>query len=488
MRAQQRITDNRPGEDDILSVVLEAVVYLVTGVSRAVWWILVQIVRLPSLALGAAAVAGAGLQFGWAGVYATVAVLFGGLLSWRLGAPVSFNRWAQPHLLTVARTAEHRARWPRVARRAGLVVHDWSNDRVSRPEAVRLVRVQVSSSGVERLHLRLPVGLSPGDVVDKVDAIAHALKSRDAKVCTDRPGRVILELRRKDTLAPVVAPLPVPETLDLAAVPVGRSEDGDPWCIRLAGTHLLLAGATGSGKSSVLWSLLRALSVGVRDRLVEVWAVDPKGGMELRPGRHLFRRFEDSSPEDMCALLEDLVEVKDQRARELASTGDRVHKARHGSRHIVVLLDELATLTAFADRSITRRIDLALGLLLTQGRACGITVVAAVQDPGKDIVGWRDLFPTRIALRLDNPIQVAMVLGDGAREMGAKADEISELTPGVAYVRVEGTRAIRRVRAAYLDDTEITALTRGVQAPAQQRDADTTVAPNLHVVPGGETA
>ena len=107
---------------------------------------------------------------------------------------------------------------------------------------------------------------------------------------------------------------------------------------------------------------------------------------------------------------------------------------------------------------MVRRIDQALGILLTQGRACGITVLAAVQDPGKDVVAWRDLFPTRIALRLDNPIQVDMVLGEGARDLGATADHISELTPGVAFVRTEGTRALRRVRSAYLTDEDIAGL------------------------------
>jgi S-DNA-T family DNA segregation ATPase FtsK/SpoIIIE len=257
-----------------------------------------------------------------------------------------------------------------------------------------------------------------------------------------------------------------PEAQDLTAVPVGRREDGSPWSISLAGTHLLIAGATGAGKSSVLWSLLRALQPDIGTGRVQVWAVDPKGGMELRPGRSLFARFEDASPEEMCTMLEDLVTLKDERAKDLAASGARIHLAHPGSPHIVAILDELATLTAFADRSVTRRIDTALGLLLTQGRACGITVVAAVQDPGKDIVGWRDLFPTRIAMRLDNPIQIAMVLGEGAREMGARADEISELTPGVAYVRVEGTRTIQRVRAAYLDDAAIDEMTRPARACA----------------------
>jgi S-DNA-T family DNA segregation ATPase FtsK/SpoIIIE len=87
-----------------------------------------------------------------------------------------------------------------------------------------------------------------------------------------------------------------------------------------------------------------------------------------------------------------------------------------------------------------------------------------VQDPGKDVVGWRDLFPTRVAMRLDNPIQVDMVLGEGARDQGATADHISEHTPGVAFVRVEGTRAIRRVRASYLTDDDIADLAATVKA------------------------
>jgi DNA segregation ATPase FtsK/SpoIIIE, S-DNA-T family len=57
-----------------------------------------------------------------------------------------------------------------------------------------------------------------------------------------------------------------------------------------------------------------------------------------------------------------------------------------------------------------------------------------------------------------------MVLGEGARDQGATADHISELTPGVAFVRVEGTRAIRRVRASYLTDDDIAELAATVTA------------------------
>jgi S-DNA-T family DNA segregation ATPase FtsK/SpoIIIE len=300
--------------------------------------------------------------------------------------------------------------------------------------------------------------MAPVDVEKVCDALAHAFRARECRLMPARPGRVWLEVHRRDALRNVVQPIAQREPAALSGIPIGVGEDGEPWCLRLTGTHVLIAGATGSGKGSVLWSVLHGLGSDIRRGRVQVWAMDPKGGMELRPGEGLFTRFEDSNAEAMCSAAEDLVHIKDQRAKALATRGLRSHTASVDEPHIVVLIDELATLTALADRAITNRFEKALGLLLTQGRACGITVVAAVQDPGKDVVGWRDLFPTRVAMRLDNPIQVDMVLGDGARDRGARADQISELTPGVAYVRVEGSRGLRRVRSAYLDDDAIVSL------------------------------
>jgi S-DNA-T family DNA segregation ATPase FtsK/SpoIIIE len=80
-------------------------------------------------------------------------------------------------------------------------------------------------------------------------------------------------------------------------------------------------------------------------------------------------------------------------------------------------------------------VNRALATLLTQGRAVGVCVVAALQDPRKEVIGYRNLFPTKIALRLDERTQVDMVLGDGAREAGARCDQIPESLPGLATSR-----------------------------------------------------
>jgi S-DNA-T family DNA segregation ATPase FtsK/SpoIIIE len=67
----------------------------------------------------------------------------------------------------------------------------------------------------------------------------------------------------------------------------------------------------------------------------------------------------------------------------------------------------------------------------------------------------RQLFPVRIGLRLDEPNQVAMVHGQGARDRGALCDQISEHTPGVGYVGEDGTTEFTRVRAFWITDDQI---------------------------------
>ena len=68
----------------------------------------------------------------------------------------------------------------------------------------------------------------------------------------------------------------------------------------------------------------------------------------------------------------------------------------------MVVIDEIAALTAYVtDRKLRTEIEQLLGLLLSQGRAVGISVVAAVQDPAKDTLPVRQLFTVRIGLRID---------------------------------------------------------------------------------------
>jgi DNA segregation ATPase FtsK/SpoIIIE, S-DNA-T family len=123
---------------------------------------------------------------------------------------------------------------------------------------------------------------------------------------------------------------------------------------------------------------------------------------------------------------------------------------------IVVVVDEMATLTAYgSDRKAKVEAEQLLGLLLSQGRAVGVSVVGALQDPSKEVMSLRQLFPIRIALRLAEASQVTMVLGPGARDRGARCDEIPDTLPGVGYVAQDGTAELIRVRACHVTDHDV---------------------------------
>jgi S-DNA-T family DNA segregation ATPase FtsK/SpoIIIE len=102
-------------------------------------------------------------------------------------------------------------------------------------------------------------------------------------------------------------------------------------------------------------------------------------------------------------------------------------------------------------------------------------VVAALQDPRKEVMSIRNLFPDKIAMRLDEPEQVDMVLGDGARDRGAAADRISTdpaTGAGVAFVRLETDPDPVRVRAARVSDDDIRAMTTDYAPEADLRPVE----------------
>ena len=99
-------------------------------------------------------------------------------------------------------------------------------------------------------------------------------------------------------------------------------------------------------------------------------------------------------------------------------------------------------------------------LLLSQGRAVGVVVVGAIQDPRKDVLPQRDLFPIRIGLRLNEAEHIDLTLGRAARLRGAACDMIPDTLPGVGYVQVDGVVEPVRVRFGHVTDDHVVRLVR----------------------------
>jgi S-DNA-T family DNA segregation ATPase FtsK/SpoIIIE len=428
-------------------------VQLIRLIWRLAWFVLSH----PVLDVLCGLLAFAWARSGWQGAAAVASVLTfvtsAGLVALWLVRPDWFSRLVTGPLRDWWRGWFYRRRWTAAMTLAGLAPS--YRGRVLVP-----VLAGVHAAGaVDLVTVRLVTGQSPDAFAERTPNLAHAFGAQLCRVRDSRPGLVTLEFVRSDTLAGPIGALPFTREVNLAALPVGRCEDGSPWLLRLLGSHVLIAGATGSGKGSVIWSAVRALLPAILGHWAQVWALDPKR-MELSYGRDLFTRYADTAP-TMVGLLEDAVTEMHDRAARFAGT-TRTFTPSLEFPFLVVLVDELAFLTAYQpDRDLRKRAEATIATLTSQGRSVGVCVVGALQDPRKDVISLRNLFPTRIALRLDESDQVDMVLGDGARDRGALADEISpipETGAGVGYVRLEGSPHVVRVRAAYVADDDIRAM------------------------------
>jgi len=397
-----------------------------------------------------------------------VAVLVLALVVWPLAWPGSFSHLvARPAWRRRKRRAIRR-NWPGLCERVGLsmaVTDRRSGQRESWTPGLSRLRWASYEHLVLTGRVQVVAGQTVDDLATAAETLGAACGAWSCRVRKTGPRTATVTWFYGDPLAQVVDPLPVPDVLDAAAVPVGLREDGQPWLLRLAATHVLIVGVTGAGKGSVVWSLLGGVAGGIRDGLVQVWAVDGKAGMELQPGRDPFTRFA-TTVEDGVQLLEDAAVLMTERAARMAGTSRR-HEPSTREPLLMVLVDEVALLTAYTpDRKLRDRAEKALAAIATQGRAPGVVLVAALQDPRKEVLGLRNLFPTKVAMRLDEKAQVDMVLGEGARESGALCHQIPDTAPGVAYVKVDGVREPVRVRAAYYDDQAIEELARS-HAPSK---------------------
>jgi S-DNA-T family DNA segregation ATPase FtsK/SpoIIIE len=243
----------------------------------------------------------------------------------------------------------------------------------------------------------------------------------------------------------------------LAAVEVGRAEGGWPYLLPLVGSHVLVAGETGAGKGSLIWSLLLRLVPAYQAGVVRFWGLDPKR-MELAIGRSFFGERYAADPAAMVALLEAAHAEMHARADELAGHARRFEPTPEQPLHVLVV-DELGYLSALLpDRKQRARAEEALQGILVLGRAVGFTVVGALQDPRKETLSYRDLFPTRVAMRLQKPM-VDLVLGAGMYEAGAQCDLIPprQAGAGVAFVVDEYSTLPVCVRMSWCSDDLIRA-------------------------------
>jgi S-DNA-T family DNA segregation ATPase FtsK/SpoIIIE len=437
----------------------------VGGEFRGVAWL----VRHPLFALVPGALAAAVVLLGVLPTAIALGSLVLMIAIWGRLHPPSFDRWAAPTLRATWRrwTVYRGRRWAALLADCGLAQTNHHTGQINAP---RVLRVRSATPSLDTLRVRLTRGQDLTLWTGRTEPLADALRAHRVAVTRHRPGVLTVVVERE---MPFRFPIPAPaipsaaDSVDLAALPIGENEYGHPFTLPVPGRHIAVAGASGSGKSSLIWSPLRAMGPAIRDGLVRVHVIDLKGGAETRRGLPLFHRHATTAAEAI-GLLTDVRDEMKARQQHMADHGLRRLDVSPATPLDVVIIDEMAMLTAYGERADVREALRLLAEILTQGRACLTSVLGYVQEPTKDVVDVRDLFTTRICLGVTAASHVDMILGDGARERGALADEIpgGDDHAGIGYVIDQRSRLPIRFRACLVTDAEIDELVRRCAPPA----------------------
>ncbi len=180
-----------------------------------------------------------------------------------------------------------------------------------------------SGASWDEVRIRLVPGQKPEDFDQAARALASARGVTRCQVRELTPNIVSIDFQRRNLLTDPVACRDLTALADIEGTSVdlrrvfsGRTEYGQDWHVPLAGGHTLVAGETGAGKNSAMWCPLVSIAPAIRDGLVRVSGIDPKG-MELAYGRRIFARYAVTGT-DAVAVLDDLVEAMHARKTQFA--------------------------------------------------------------------------------------------------------------------------------------------------------------------------
>ena len=311
-------------------------------------------------------------------------------------------------------------------------------------------------------------------IVARQNDLALALKTPSIRIQLTIPGEALVGLEvpsptpRRVGLKEMVESEAFTDCAAKGGLPIAIGQDiaGEPEVLDLAGLpHLLIAGATGTGKSVCLNSIVASLLVAKSPDELRLLMVDPKG-VELTPFDGLphlaaptvqeFKGFTES--------LTGLLNLMQQRYARLGQAGVRNiagynATAERRMPYVVLVVDELAELMLAGGRESEAN----LVRLAQMGRATGIHLVLATQRPTVDVVTGllKANIATRIAFTVASQTDSRVILDvSGAEDLLGRGDML---------LLENQSPQPRRVQGVFVDDGELSRLVEFWRDPSQSR-------------------
>ena len=277
--------------------------------------------------------------------------------------------------------------------------------------------------------------------------LALALSAQRLRIQAPVPGKPFVGIEVPNSHASVVRLRPILETdafykvKSPLAIALGRDVSGQPIVADLSRMpHLLIAGATGSGKSVCITSIASCLAMNNSPQELRLVMIDSKMVELLRFNGlpHLYGKVETNIDRIMGVLRWVVVEMDHRyrllegaKARDLDSYNNKlIRKGEHSLiPRIVVIIDELADLMMSAPDQTEHN----LVRLAQMARATGIHLVVATQRPSTDVVTGliKANFPARLAFAVASSVDSRVILDTAGAETLLGRGDMLFLNPEV---------------------------------------------------------
>ncbi|MFJ9540328.1 FtsK/SpoIIIE domain-containing protein [Streptomyces sp. NPDC101225] len=313
-------------------------------------------------------------------------------------------------------------------------------DLMVKGDPLRPITPRLSFPRATRLGLtvmvRLHAGQTPATYMKAADALVHAWKVHAVRVTSPERGTVLLTAMASDPLErPGLASAPA----ELLSALIGALETGGAWVMNLRlMPHWLIAGATRSGKSTLLARLITQLA----PQPVALVGIDCKGGMELGLFAGRLSALATCRREAVGVLSALVVDMQDRMQTCRAAGVRSIWELPDPLRPIpvVVIVDEIAELYLSdgtrEGRTEAEQCSTLLLRLAQLGAALGLHLVVAGQRVGSDlgpgVTALRAQLSGRICHRVNDPGTAEMALGDLNKDAVAVAQAITPDERGVA--------------------------------------------------------
>ncbi|MGN0778721.1 MAG: DNA translocase FtsK [Aristaeellaceae bacterium] len=327
------------------------------------------------------------------------------------------------------------------------------------------VRHVTHGPAISRFELELAAGIKVTKVTDLGKNIAMNMEVKSVRIEAPIPGKALVGVEVPNrkvetvTLREVLSSQPMAEAKSPLAVALGKDIAGTPIVCDLARMpHLLIAGATGSGKSVCINTMINSLLYRCSPQEVRLILVDPKV-VELQCYNgipHLLIPVVSDPHKAASALAWAVAEMMD-RYKKFERKGVRAIDGYNARREdgeefmprIVIIIDELADLMMTCKREVEDHIC----RLAQLARAAGIHLVVATQRPSVDVITGliKANIPSRIAFKVSSFIDSRTILDrQGAEQLLGWGDMLYLPTGEFTPIRVQG---------CFMSDDEVNSVT-----------------------------